>query len=505
MSTTAPRLAPGTIFSGEFRVVRALREEDPRAVYVVEQVSTGRQLVLKLLTPDLISGDGARDRFTQQVRIGANITSDHIVDVRAAGVDSATGAPWLVTEYLEGTGLASKLADIDGALPDWDEAISQVAHALAAAHQAGVAHGAISPETIFVGKPTRAGEPFHIVLLDLGIPEIAKGRTRDESHDIAYRSPDMLSGAGPSLASDVWALAMIAFRLATGKDYWRGHNVTAITTEIKAGAGESASARAKSLGALGTPSAAFDAWFARCVTAPASERFPDAGAALEGLADTLTEASGLADVIADVPPGELSALVAPPQHVKAAKPPPLPVIQAIKENPKPAIIAVLSLVIVALAAGVGLGAVFRPSADAKLNGMARAQVWSRGEKDAAEKACNGGDPVACHGLGLMYLYGVKIAKDEAAAVGMFTKSCDAGDAAGCNSLAGRYLNGEGVTKDAARAADLFSKSCDKGEAISCSDLAELYRNGVGVKKDEAKAKTLTDRACKAGMTESCGQ
>lgn len=512
----ASRLSQGSLFAGEFKVQRAMREDDIRTVYVVEQESTGRSLVLKLFSPDVIGSTGPKETFVEQVRVGAKIASDHVVDVRAAGIDSGTGCPWIVSEYLDGNTLSVRLKQTNGPFPEWDEALSQMAHALAAAHKNNIVHGSLSTEGVFLAKSKRAGEPFHLVLLDLGLPEVARSRNKTDLSLLAYTAPEVLGGQSANPRSDVWSLGLVAFRLRTGRDYWPGasKDSSALESDIRSGEIIAASKRSKSQGGPDI-SPAFDSWFNKCVVRDPAARFADAHDALEGLADTLTEASGFDASIADVPPGadgtDLRA-VPPPEVIaaiaakRATKPPPLPVIQAIKENPKPAIVAIVSLIIVAGAVGMGLGAVFKPAGGDKISNLEKAQRWSRGAREAAEKACTSGEATACHGLGLVYVNGINVQKDEQKAVQFFMTACDKGDLSGCNSLAARYSTGDGVAKDSAKAMSLLTKSCDGGEALSCADLAELYRMGTDkMPKNEAKAKEYNAKACKLGMTDLCGQ
>ena len=57
------------------------------AVYVVDQLSTGKQRALKVMAPELAMDELARERFVREARVGAQIDSDHVVDVITAGVD----------------------------------------------------------------------------------------------------------------------------------------------------------------------------------------------------------------------------------------------------------------------------------------------------------------------------------------------------------------------------------------------------------------------------------
>src|SRR5438876_9532147 len=94
------RLVAGEIFADDFRVVRPLSEGGMGAVYEVEQLSTGNRRALKLMHRELVGDARMRSRFVQEARVGAKIASDHVVQVIGAGIDEATGSPWLAMELL---------------------------------------------------------------------------------------------------------------------------------------------------------------------------------------------------------------------------------------------------------------------------------------------------------------------------------------------------------------------------------------------------------------------
>ncbi len=468
---------------------RVLAEGDARSVYEVEQASTGKRLALKVLAPELVPD---RDAFTAEVRLGGKVETPHLVDVRSAGVDAATGFPFVVMELLEGEDLERRLAREDGSrpMPDWDEVLSQILHGLGAVHGAGVAHGGLSPETVFLAVPGISGEPFRVELLDLGVPRPVREADSGSRH--LYLSPEQHRGEPPTARADVFTVGLLVFRMITGRAYFSGSRdearQAACASKLAA-----ASARARELGAKVTPSAAFDAWFARCVTPAHADRWADASEALEGAAEMLGEVSEVsASDIED----------APVEPRKRTAPPPLPpMVQRIAENPKPAIIAILVLVAVALAGGFGVGAILRP--EKAKSSKAKAIAWERGTKEAADEACQKGVGSACHGLGLMYDVGVKGPRDAKRAIDLFAKACDGDDPSACGTLAGKYLSGDGVTEDKKRAAELHQRACDGGEAVSCADLAEMYQSGSGVTKDDARARALLAKACAGGYTELC--
>src|SRR5687768_13017299 len=103
-------LGKGAVFAGDYRIVEPLNAGGMGAVYVVEQLSTSKQRALKVMHPQLVADPELRRRFEQEARVGSRIESEHVVDVQAAGVDPATGMPWLVMDLLRGEDLARRVA-----------------------------------------------------------------------------------------------------------------------------------------------------------------------------------------------------------------------------------------------------------------------------------------------------------------------------------------------------------------------------------------------------------
>ncbi|MCZ7680139.1 MAG: hypothetical protein M5U28_15775 [Sandaracinaceae bacterium] len=105
-------IAPGQVFAGDYRVMRELGRGGMGAVYVVEQLSTGKQRALKLMSARLLSDAKAAERFLLEARVGSRVESEHVVEVIAAGIDESGSqrVPWLVMELLEGQSLEEAIA-----------------------------------------------------------------------------------------------------------------------------------------------------------------------------------------------------------------------------------------------------------------------------------------------------------------------------------------------------------------------------------------------------------
>jgi len=146
------------------------------AVYVADQLSTGKARALKVMRAELVDDLDARRRFEQEARVGARVASDHVVEIHAAGVDGETGLPFLVMELLVGEDLASAIERSGPMPPSAVLAIfEQLCHAIGAAHGAGVVHRDLKPENVFLAKPRRAREAsVDVKVLDFGIAKVVE-------------------------------------------------------------------------------------------------------------------------------------------------------------------------------------------------------------------------------------------------------------------------------------------------------------------------------------------
>ncbi len=292
----ARALEPGGMFGRSYRVIGPLAEGGMGAVYQVEHVMTGARRALKVLHPSVASDPGARALFEREARVGASIASAHVVEVLDAGVDDASGTPFLVMELLQGHGLAEYVGARGGlaASEAWT-VLSQLGDALGAAHRARIVHRDVKPENVWI-SPGRHGTPLTVKVLDFGL---AKMLERANTLATAtgpmgtpfWMAPEQLDARGRiGLPTDVWAFGLVAFFVLSGKKYWLAANlpeasIASVVTEIVIDAIEPASERLAQLGGdRARLPAGFDRWFSRCLNRDARSRFADAAEATAALA-----------------------------------------------------------------------------------------------------------------------------------------------------------------------------------------------------------------------------
>jgi serine/threonine-protein kinase len=301
-------LPEGMVFAGRYRVVRRIASGGMGAVYEVVQLETERRRALKVMHPHLFQSEEMRQRFKRESKIAAQVESEHIVDVFDAGVDEATGTPYLVMELLRGEELGDRLKRC-GRLPAAEVLtyLEQAARALDRTHQASIVHRDLKPENLFV-TCREDGSP-RIKILDFGVAKLvaegatSAGATRSLGTPL-YMAPEQFrSNSRLGSAADIYALGMMAFTLLVGEPYWAAEarasgDVIAFAMTVIRGPVDSAVARAHARGVALPP--AFDGWFSRVTANDPGDRFPTASEAVRALQAVM--ASSLAAPALAMPP-----------------------------------------------------------------------------------------------------------------------------------------------------------------------------------------------------------
>ncbi len=284
-----------SVFAKDYRVLRPLDEGGMGVVYVVEQISTGESRALKVMQPHLVSDAKTRERFLQEAKVRARIKSEHVVKVIAAGVDEATGSPYIAMELLDGETLDAMVTRRERLTPgEVCTVFEHLGHALSAAHNAGVVHRDIKPENIFVASSQRADVPFTVKLLDFGIAKVVRQESAARTTTGAllgsplWMAPEQCNAAKITPATDVWALGLLAFWCLTGEYYWKNaHNarvtIEALLVDILLSPIELPSLRAMAYGQGDAFPAALDEWFTQCIARDPETRISDAGEAVKAL------------------------------------------------------------------------------------------------------------------------------------------------------------------------------------------------------------------------------
>src|SRR5579872_88343 len=280
-------------------------------VYRARDSRLGREVAIKVL-PAALAKDGDRlRRFETEARAIAALNHPNILAIHDIGTHD--GAPYLVSECLEGQTLREELSG--GALP-LRRAVqygTEIAQGLAAAHDKGIVHRDLKPENIFI---TRDGR---VKVLDFGLAKLV--RTGDEGATIdaeptsagvvlgtvGYMSPEQVKGEAADARSDIFALGAILYEMFSGqRAFRRDTSAETMTAILKEDPPE--------LSQTGKPiSPAMDRIVRRCLEKKPLQRFQsarDLAFNLESLSANTSSGSGAAITAAERKPRNWVGLAA---------------------------------------------------------------------------------------------------------------------------------------------------------------------------------------------------
>ena len=204
---------------GAYTIQRELGGGGMSRVFLARDEALGRDVVLKLLMPELASTLSA-ERFTREIRMVASLQEPHIVPVLAAG-QTVDGLPWFTMPYVSGESLRARLTRGPVSPSEALGILRNVAQALAYAHARGVVHRDIKPENVLLSSGTA-------VVADFGIAKaVSASRTLSGESGItqagmavgtpAYMAPEQATGdPGTDHRADVYAGGVLAYELLSG-------------------------------------------------------------------------------------------------------------------------------------------------------------------------------------------------------------------------------------------------------------------------------------------------
>jgi serine/threonine-protein kinase len=219
----APPLPSGTILGGKYKLGAMLGSGGMGAVFEALDDRGALVAVKTLLVGPQASGAAAetRRRFAREIDATARLVHRNVVSLIDAGVDDATGAPYLVMPRMRGEDLGSVLGRIKVLEPTLAVPIVvQACRGIAAGHAAGIIHRDIKPPNLFLEEEdgilvVKVSDFGLAKVQDAGIDSLtSSGALIGTPH---YMAPEQAENAKRADArADVFSLGMVLYHALTG-------------------------------------------------------------------------------------------------------------------------------------------------------------------------------------------------------------------------------------------------------------------------------------------------
>ena len=225
MDATVARSPIGHLLNGRYRVESHLARGGMADVYVGTDTRLERPVALKIMRAELANDEDFVRRFIGEARSVARLSHPNVVAVYDQGADGRT--LYLAMEYGRGQSLRALLDDRGRLAPaEALDIMEGVLAALAAAHDAGLAHRDVKPENVLL---TQAGA---IKVVDFGLARLVAAASHTKTGMIigtaAYLAPEQVARGAADARSDVYAAGVMLFELLTGRQPHTGETPLAV-------------------------------------------------------------------------------------------------------------------------------------------------------------------------------------------------------------------------------------------------------------------------------------
>ncbi|MEO8650350.1 MAG: protein kinase, partial [Acidobacteriota bacterium] len=208
-------------------------------VYLANDSVLNRKVALKLLPPGLTEHADRLKRFKHEALASSALNHPNIVTIHEFGSENESN--FIVTEFVDGDTLRKRMSNGPASVVETLDVAIQVASALSAAHDAGIAHRDIKPENIMVRHDGL------VKVLDFGLAKLTASTGPDTDKEaqtlfktepgmvmgtVGYMSPEQARGVHVDARTDIWSLGVIMYEMAAGRRPFEGSTQTDVLVAI---------------------------------------------------------------------------------------------------------------------------------------------------------------------------------------------------------------------------------------------------------------------------------
>jgi len=210
---------------GEYEILTELGRGGMATVYLGHDLQLDRKVAIKVMLPELLTGEGMTERFKLEARTAAQLSHPHIIPIYA--VRDQDDLLFFVMKFVEGRPLDSIVQETGQLpIPTAQSIIAKVGEALGYAHRRGVVHRDIKPANLMIDVE---GMP---VVTDFGIAKVADKRgltmTGATIGTPTYMSPEQCAAGTITGASDQYSLGVVAYELLSGHPTFQGDSIVGL-------------------------------------------------------------------------------------------------------------------------------------------------------------------------------------------------------------------------------------------------------------------------------------
>jgi eukaryotic-like serine/threonine-protein kinase len=199
----------------------------------------GRMVALKVLPAGLTDNPEHRNRFVREAKAASALNHRNIISI--FDIDRVEGIDFIAMEFVEGRTLQDIITCGDLAASDAVNFAVQIAHALVAAHSAGIIHRDIKPANIMITSAPSG--PPQVKVLDFGLAKLSESAHRSDTAKAetlkgsimgtaAYMSPEQAEGKPIDVRSDIFSFGAVFYEMLSGRRAFLGESSMAVLAAV---------------------------------------------------------------------------------------------------------------------------------------------------------------------------------------------------------------------------------------------------------------------------------